>query len=181
MPRKVHVWNGGDPAEVKALLPLARPLGRSAEVGVRWGEELLEVVASAGELVTTAWGASAVIELHLKAVQSVNVRPGEPVASHPIPVPARYAVGIGTGPTFTLSRSGRSENLYVFPPAQPTPCRRCQPRPGPVAACCGPTGRGPFGAKREGAGAAAWSVADRQGTPAMTSGQAAAAPRGAMT
>jgi hypothetical protein len=130
MPRRIHVWNGGDPASVKALLPLAdalpelpppRPLRRTLDLAFIVGSVLLRASAIAGELLTTDWGEAPVTWLYVKAAHSQDVRPGEPIEVHALLIPVRYVVDLAIGPTFTPGRAGPGEDLGVFAPTQPTP------------------------------------------------------------
>jgi hypothetical protein len=129
MPRCVFVWSLGDPDGGKAALPLAealpplppqRPLGRSAEVVFCWGDQMQWLIATAGELVPTDWGTSAVTWLHLKAAPWDEVRAGEAAGLRSVLVPVRYVVGILPGPAFTPARFAEAD-LAAFPPTKPTP------------------------------------------------------------
>jgi hypothetical protein len=124
------IWTGGNPRVSKEcqqmvdalpFLPAPLPLRRAALIHYQWGDAKFEIVASACSVRTTPWGNEQMIWLHGKAVQTASIKPDADTGLINVLIPAHYVTGIAPGPTFRLGRSGKSDDIGVFPPNQPAP------------------------------------------------------------
>jgi hypothetical protein len=107
-------------------LPEPDPLRRAATVRYQWGEQKFEIWCTACSLRTLPWEETGedMAWLHCKARPIVEIDPDSPVGLMNVLIPAHYVTGIQPGPTFRLGRTGRAENIGIFPPNQPTPADR---------------------------------------------------------
>jgi len=124
------IWTGGrfQPSKeceqkVRALpsLPPPVPLRRAALIHYQWGDAPFEIVATACSVRTTPWESDKMIWLQCKAMQTAAIKPEPDTGLMNVLIPAQYVTGIGPGPTFQIARSGKSDDVGVFPPSQPTP------------------------------------------------------------
>ena len=124
------IWTGGrfqpskecqQMVDALPLLPPAVPLWRAALIHYQWGDAQFEIVATACSLRTTPWGSDEMIWLQCKAMQTAAIKPDPDTGLINVLIPAHYVTGIAPGPTFQIARSGKSDDVGVFPPSQPAP------------------------------------------------------------
>lgn len=133
--QRFFIWTGGGPgdpesgprADALPELPAPDPLPRAAVITYWWGETRFEIVASAGSVRTTPWGAGRMTWLHCKAVQAGEIKPSGPTGQTTVLVPAQYVTAVVPGPPYQITRRGESADIGLFPPIHPTPPKALLP------------------------------------------------------
>jgi hypothetical protein len=130
MGQQIFVWSGKQPFDAEETrrntaalpcFPAPTPLPRAILIHYRWGDSSFEIAVLACSIRIAPWGNEQVTWLHCKAIETVDIRPGEPGGVRNVLIPADYVTSVGSGPTFRFQQRGISEDIGLFPPNQPTP------------------------------------------------------------
>jgi hypothetical protein len=104
-------------------LPEPARLRRAAVIHYQWGPQKFEIWCIACSIRALTWieTGELITWLHCKALPKQEIPEEEVAKMMTVLIPAHYVTAVQTGPTFTLRSSGRSRDIGIFPPTQPTP------------------------------------------------------------